>query len=254
MEVAILNWNRVVTLNWNWVVNITGICTLTINTGHCSMESEPLEYTMSRCQECKIERVVIKEIEPQATPFCSYTYTLVIYSGMTFPYQVTLSEDTNQVVFIPSTFTLNPGQNVIQVTVIPQGSFSGGALTWTLQGMVPYEGGFENCIFEFEADVRWCEPTTNQKTIVMDKEISIRPTFTMYPNPASSEVIVGYPLELEATTLEIFDLTGRAITKKIVSSKELEVPLTISGYPPGVYLVVVKQAGTLLWQNRLLIK
>jgi hypothetical protein len=29
--VVILNWNQVLTLNWNWVVNITGICTTSLN-------------------------------------------------------------------------------------------------------------------------------------------------------------------------------------------------------------------------------
>ena len=63
----------------------------------------------------------------------------MIYSGMTVPYQVTLSEDTNQVLLLPSSFTLQPGQNVIQVTVIPQSPFNGGVLTWILQGTVPYK-------------------------------------------------------------------------------------------------------------------
>ena len=57
---------------------------------------------------------------------------IMIYSGMTIPYQVTLSEETNQVVLLPSSFTLQPGQNVIQVTVIPQSPFNGGVLTWIL--------------------------------------------------------------------------------------------------------------------------
>ena len=57
---------------------------------------------------------------------------IMIYSGMTVPYQVTLSEDTNQVLLLPSSFTLQPWQNVIQVTVIPQSPFTGGVLTWNL--------------------------------------------------------------------------------------------------------------------------
>ena len=87
------------------------------------------------------------------------------------PYQVTLSEETNQALLIPSSFTLQPGQNVIPITVIPQSPFTGGVLTWTLQGTVPSESGYELCITEFKVDIPWCNSTNKVNSKNVDKEL-----------------------------------------------------------------------------------
>ena len=178
----------------------------------------------------------------------------MIYSGMTIPYQVTLSEETNQVVLLPSSFTLQPGQNVIQVTVIPQSPFNGGVLTWILQGTVPYKEGYELCITKFDVDVAGCDSTG--KIASVDKnEVNSNPTsFSLYPNPAVTAVTLSYSLDLEGATLEIYDLTGRNIAKKALSSADKEVTLAIDSYPAGMYMLVVKQADAILWQNKLIIK
>ncbi|TAF08788.1 MAG: T9SS C-terminal target domain-containing protein [Flavobacteriia bacterium] len=230
-----------------------GDYTLTINTGACSLESEPLHYSTTKCDKCKIERFEIKEIKQNETPYCSYTYTLVIYSNMTVPYQVTLSEDTNQVLLLPSSFTLNPGQNVIQVTVIPQSPFTGGVLTWNLQGTVPYKDGYELCVSKFEADIPWCNSSSKMNNESEDKILSTN-SFSMYPNPAATQVTLVYTMELEGATLEIYDLTGRSIAKKALSLTDREVTLAVDSYPAGMYMLVVKQADTILWQNKLIIK
>ena len=173
---------------------------------------------------------------------------------MTMPYQATLSDDTNQVLLLPSSFTLQPGgQNVIQVTVIPQSPFTGGVLTWTLQGTVPSEGGYELCITEFEADIPWCNSSSKMNYESEDKLLSTN-SFSMYPNPAATQVTLSYTMELEGATVEIFDLTGRCLTKKALSSNDKEVTLAVDSYPAGMYMLVVKQADTLLWQNKLIIK
>ena len=178
---------------------------------------------------------------------------IMIYSGMTVPYQVTLSEDTNQVLLLPSSFTLNPGQNVIQVTVIPQSPFTGGVLTWILQGTVPYKDGYELCVSKFEADIPWCNTSSKMNYESEDKLVSTN-SFSMYPNPTTTQVTLAYTIELEGATLEIYDLTGRSIAKKALSSSDKEVTLAIDSYPAGMYMLVVKQAGTILWQNKLIIK
>jgi len=229
--------------------------TLTINTGGCSLESEPLQYTTSKCDACKIERFEIKDVQQNPTPYCSYTYTLVIYSGMTMPYQVTLSDETNQVVLFPSTFTLQPGsQNVIQVTVIPQSPFTGGVLTWTIQGTVPHEGGYVLCLSEFAVDVAGCDSAGKMTNVDKGEVNANSKSISLYPNPAATQVTLSYPLELEGATLEIYDLTGRSIAKKVLTSSEQEATLAVDTYPSGMYMLVVKQADTILWQHKLIIK
>ncbi|TAF08786.1 MAG: T9SS C-terminal target domain-containing protein [Flavobacteriia bacterium] len=181
-------------------------------------------------------------------------YKLVIYSGFPFPYQVTLSDETHQVVLIPSTFTLQPGQNVIPITVIPQSPFNRGVLTWILQGTIPFKEGYELCITKFAVDVAGCDSTGKLKNVVKDEVTSNPTSFSLYPNPAVTAVTLSYPIELEGAILEIYDLTGRNITKKALSSADKEVTLAIDSYPAGLYMLVVKQADTILWQHKLIIK
>ncbi len=86
-----------------------------------------------------------------------------------------------------------------------------------------------------------------------DKIVSTN-SFSMYPNPAATQVTLAYPIELEGAILEIYDLTGRNIAKKALSSADKEVTLAIDSYPVGLYMLVVKQADTILWQHKLIIK
>ncbi len=78
--------------------------------------------------------------------------------------------------------------------------------------------------------------------------------FSLYPNPAATQVTLAYTMELEGATLEIYDLTGRNITKKALSSSAKELTLAVDSYPAGMYMLVVKQADTILWQHKLVIK
>lgn len=86
-------------------------------------------------------------------------------------------------------------------------------------------------------------------------EVNANPTsISLYPNPAATQVTLSYPLELEGATLEIYDLTGRSIAKKVLTSSEQEATLAVDSYPAGLYILVVKRAGTILWQHKLIIK
>lgn len=87
-----------------------------------------------------------------------------------------------------------------------------------------------------------------------DKIVGTNNSFSMYPKPAATQVTLSYTIELEGVTLEIYDLTGRNIAKKALSSSDKKVTLAIDSYPAGMYMLVVKQADTILWQNKLIIK
>ncbi len=138
--------------------------------------------------------------------------------------------------------------------MIPQSPFTGGVLTWTLQGAVPSEGGYELCITKFEAEIPWCNTSSKMNNISEDKIVSTNNSFSMYPNPATSQVTLAYTMQLQGATLEIYDLTGRSIAKKALSSADKEVSLVVDSYPAGMYMLVVKQADTILWQHKLVIK
>ena len=78
--------------------------------------------------------------------------------------------------------------------------------------------------------------------------------FTMYPNPAKDVVTLQYDLAVTNATVAIFDVTGRLIHEGALNSVTGSSELNVSTYPAGMYMLVVKQAGTILWQNKLIIK
>jgi alpha-tubulin suppressor-like RCC1 family protein len=82
----------------------------------------------------------------------------------------------------------------------------------------------------------------------------IEDSFSLYPNPAASKITVAYPSNIKEATLELYDLTGRCITKKALNPSDSEATLAVDTYPAGMYMLVVKQADTILWQNKLIIK
>ena len=140
------------------------------------------------------------------------------------------------------------------MVLLPQSPFNRGILTWILQGTIPFKEGYELCITKFAVDVSGCD-STGKMASVDKNEVNSNPTsFSLYPNPAVTAVTLSYPIELEGATLEIYDLTGRSITKKALSSADKEVTLAIDSYPAGMYMLVVKQADTILWQHKLIIK
>ena len=140
------------------------------------------------------------------------------------------------------------------ITVIPQSPFNGGVLTWILQGTIPTRAGYELCMIKFAVDVVGCDSTGRMNNVNKEEVISNPSNFSLYPNPAANQVTLSYSLEIEGATLEIYDLTGRNIAKKALSSADKEVTLSIDSYPTGMYMLVVKQADTILWQNKLIIK
>ena len=236
----------------------SGLYTLTVGTGECRVESAPLDYSTTRCDKCKIERVDFKDIITNDTPYCSYTYTLVISSGVTFPYQVSLTDELNNVLIFPSTFTLQPGINNLTFTVIPQSPFTGGTTTWTLQGSYPVRGGFVECVSEFTANVPACGTMSNKDTItkqgeLLDQNVA-KQEFTLYPNPANDFVTLRYNFGTENTALEIYDLSGRTISTNLLTSSNGELQIATSSYASGMYIVVVKQGGVLLAQKKLVIE
>jgi len=65
----------------------------------------------------------------------------------------------------------------------------------------------------------------------------------VYPNPATSQVIVELPEFSGFTTIQVTDLAGRNLINKTVSNVEKEV-LNISELRKGMYMIVARQGNT----------
>jgi alpha-tubulin suppressor-like RCC1 family protein len=78
--------------------------------------------------------------------------------------------------------------------------------------------------------------------------------FSLYPNPAKDVVTINYDLNVSNVMVEVYDIAGRSISKNVLSSSSGELQLSTSSYAAGLYMVVIKQDGTLLAQKKLVIE
>lgn len=62
----------------------------------------------------------------------------------------------------------------------------------------------------------------------------------LYPNPATYEVIVELPEFVGVTSIEILDISGRAVVNKTVNNIELET-INVSDLNKGLYIFVARQ-------------
>src|SRR5690554_2499848 len=235
----------------------SGSYSSTLNTGPCELESDPLEYDLVECERCEIEGVDIIEIEENATPYCSFTYHVMIYSSASVPFTATISDDFNNVSIIPSTFTLNPGPNYLTFTVIPQNPFTSGLTDWTIQGSIFKDDQYVLCIYGLRVEIPKCENATcYSKNIELgDSSTSdFEEILKIYPNPAKETATVYYEISSEEGDLEVYDLSGRSITKHNLRSTKGEVPLNTGKYQAGVYIVVLRQSNGYTMQQKLVIE
>ncbi len=74
----------------------------------------------------------------------------------------------------------------------------------------------------------------------------------IYPNPASSEIMVELPAFNGFSSIDIFDISGRSVIAKTVSNIEIET-INISELNKGLYIVVARQ-GTNTYTQKLNVK
>ncbi|PWH86736.1 T9SS type A sorting domain-containing protein [Brumimicrobium oceani] len=228
----------------------------TINTGHCEMESDPLYFALERREKCEIEDVKIEEVYQNQTPYCSFTYHVMIYSSASTSFTATISDDFNNVTIIPSSFTINSGVNYLQFTVIPQGSFSG-STNWTIQGSIFMDGQYVPCIYELRVEIPRCDNAMYGSRMIKVGD-SINPQLddllTIYPNPAKETATVYYEMSSSEGDLEVYDLSGRSVAKHNLRSAKGEVSLETGKYQAGVYIVVLRQSNGYTMQQKLVIE
>lgn len=69
-------------------------------------------------------------------------------------------------------------------------------------------------------------------------------SFTLYPNPASSLVIVEVPaIEIKDAQLSLIDLTGKVVIRQKVDAGNGKVQLDVSDLPKGLYFVKYENGG-----------
>lgn len=234
-----------------------GNYTLLLDSGACHLESNPLSFSKDECKDCKLDVPEVVSVEDGASPYCSFVYTMVINSSESQPFQASISDKFANTLIIPSSYTLYPGPNVIQFTVIPQNIFVGGPTVWRINGLIPDHLSYKNCTFEFEADVPHCNQPVYEKPGAVANDTTGTNDFKscmLYPNPASGSVQLQYDLGVANATVELYELTGRLLTQQTLKTAQGTVGIDISSYSAGMYIVVVRSENKIVYQQKLIIK
>ena len=66
------------------------------------------------------------------------------------------------------------------------------------------------------------------------------PLFTVYPNPASSNVNIDFTFGNEECTVSIIDLFGRQISNLIKKPGTNHLSINVSSFPTGLYIIVAQ--------------
>ena len=78
--------------------------------------------------------------------------------------------------------------------------------------------------------------------------------FTLYPNPAKSEVTIRYTNLENSAALELYDLMGRSLYAQPLSESNGEIVIPLLNYPSGIYVVVLRAEKGILEQRKLVIE
>lgn len=66
-------------------------------------------------------------------------------------------------------------------------------------------------------------------------------SFDMYPNPSNRMVTIDVPSDVNSElALSITDLSGKSVYSSVVSRGERKVPLDLSNYPVGIYMITLR--------------
>lgn len=253
--------------SWNWLqdyqvaasgtqsfpepfeVTQSGIYNLSYNTGLCNFITEPLDYTLDKeCDKCRaIKDIVVDKLIKNETKFCSFTLDLKIDNGSGSPITFTVVSPGPDVVITPSTVTLLPGAHVYSFTVIPVNLISGGSVTLFFEG-IDAEG--KPCLTDFTFTLPSCDGTGEQSKLT-DAMASTQRLLQVVPNPAKLTTEVQFASAITNPSLELYDLTGRLMDSYTAMEAKGYWRLTIDQYPTGVYIVVLRENGQVVQQQKL---
>ncbi|HNP32872.1 MAG TPA: PQQ-dependent sugar dehydrogenase [Flavobacterium sp.] len=136
---------------------------------------------------------------------------------------------------------------------------STGAITWAYDAP-NYLGTFgEDMNGELYVSINAAYSPTTASTIykLVDTSLSVsefeRSGFSLYPNPAKTEIFIKNKTEKILSKVSIFDLTGKLVLTKAVENNETNPSVNIAALSNGLYLVSVEDFTGSKYQSKLIV-
>ncbi|HNA33414.1 MAG TPA: T9SS type A sorting domain-containing protein, partial [Flavobacteriales bacterium] len=83
-----------------------------------------------------------------------------------------------------------------------------------------------------------------------DASTAERPVVGAYPNPAKDRLMITWPAEVDAGTLEVTDARGRSVLSQALGSRTGFVELDVRGWADGLYLARVLRDGQVVGETK----
>lgn len=231
----------------------TGTYNLSL-TNACTQTTAPMNLTVNRCEECKFEAVFIKDISCNEGGLIAYTMEVTIVNASDQTINSTITVPGDEVIVAPATVSVPPGEHTYTFTVIANNGFSGGGVTFIINGTNPQDNV---CTYKFGADFKDCRKNKATSAAAAVGVAKTAEGFTtqmmLYPNPAQNNVNVQFECQTDTASIAIYDLTGKQLSTQAVNSKKGTVNIYLSTFAAGIYVVVLKENGYISLQKKLII-
>ena len=228
----------------DYIVKDPGIYSLILDNGVCEKTSRPMHVEFQKCN-CEY-KVDFKVLQTQLTSMCSYAIEMTIDNPFGIPVSATLSAPNGEGIFNTSTIQIPIGGGTFYFSFIPLNEFSGGSVEVIIQSPL---GEQKICRYETKLNLPDCDvefsKTSNTKT-----KKSYPTEFSVYPNPASSDLNIKYRFDDDSQRIiEIYDLVGRKISNIIVDTASGLETIDIQKLSLGQYIIVLKENGYITIQK-----
>jgi PKD repeat protein len=257
--------------SWNWLLNQhvinsgfntvpsnltvqnSGTYNLQLNSGLCDFVSPPMYMTAnSTCPDCDLI-VKVRNIRVRTATVCTYTVLLEITHNAGPAFSASLISDNANLIINPGSVTIQPGTNSYTFTIIPINGFTGGNVSLSILGDILIDDRVKKCVSKLELNLPLCNVGqakfgTNNDDEPLTANLSM---LTLYPNPASDRVNIRFEVSQGESQVEIYDLTGRLISSFTNTDNQGVYELDLAPMATGVYVVVLRQRGTVLMQRKL---
>ena len=78
--------------------------------------------------------------------------------------------------------------------------------------------------------------------------------FSLYPNPAKTEVFIKNKTGATLSKVKVFDLTGKLVLTQVVENNETNPSVNISALSGGLYLISVEDVTGNRYQSKLVVE
>ncbi len=230
-----------------------GVYQLLLDNGYCKRVSDEVNIDLTECPHCRME-VKVKDVKVDKDHgFCLYRIYLDINNPYGYPVQLTLTELNGFGVFQPTSITVNPGNGLYFVDMIPINGYTGGTVSIIFEGTV--EG--KPCIMDLKFELPECgrEKKLTETAGANEKQGT---SLLLSPNPAEYDVQLQYDfgnsVEGDSRRLEVYSLMGVLMESHEPKDVKGTWSSNLARFSAGQYIVVMKLNGTVLSQQALIVK